>query len=164
MVVRGAIKRGCEGARSATFRCTARGLLAQSSPGAVRPYDGMIACGWAVISRIDSTRPLQKEVAFRTTTIHESHEHHTNLKRHKISRRPRHPVSVGREARRDPHGRGVHNGVIGGWSSGTMAWPAGAELITSGVDSRRRRKGGIVALAQAVWDDGQPHRPITSAR
>ena len=38
-------------------------------------------------------------------------------------------VVTAAKPRRGPHGRDVHNGVIGGWSSAAIAWPADAEQM-----------------------------------
>ena len=107
--------------------------------GAARAHDGIIACGLAAIWRIDSARHFgtrglpHNDITRITRTSH-------RFTKHKIPRRPRHPVSGGREARRGPHGRVVHNCVIGGWSSAAMVGPAGAEPMTSSYDSRRCRQ------------------------
>ena len=111
----------------------------QPALGDARAYDGLIACGRAAIWRIDPGQHSGRETLPHNDNTRITRTSHMFTK-HKISRCPRHPVSGGREARRGPRGRCIHNCVIAGWSSAAMAWPAGAEPMTSSVDSRRRRQ------------------------
>ena len=71
-----ALSRGCEGALSAGD--AARGVRAQPALGDAQAYDGLIACGRAAIRRIDPGNTLEGR-PFHTTTIHESHDRHTDL-------------------------------------------------------------------------------------
>ena len=105
---RGAISRGCEGVLSATRSGAPHARCPRSrAPGAARGHDGVIDAG--------DRAPFADRL--RVTLWKGGLPHNYNSRitrsshmftRHKISRRPRHPVSGGREARRGPHGHGVH--------------------------------------------------------
>ena len=123
------------------FRCAARGLRAQSCTGGgptLRRHDRL----W--LGRHFAKR-LRDHSRRKYLSAQRQYMNSTNVTQvYDAKSRAADGILVVTAAkpRRGPHGRDVHNGAIGGWSSAAMASPAGAEPMTSGVDSRRRRQAG----------------------